>query len=104
VCSASYHHFDDIAKMTNLLATYVKPGGSLLVADILKEPRPEGEPALLEKYKDVVAHPDGFSDEEMRAVFEGAGLTDFEFVNATKATVHSRDANIFLAKGSPVSA
>ena len=90
--------------MTNLLATYVKPGGSLFVADILKEPRPEGEPALLEHFKHVVAHPDGFSEEEMRAVFVGAGLTDFEFVNATKATVHSRDVSIFLAKGSPAAA
>ena len=85
--------------MTNLLAKYIKSGGSLLVADILKTPRPEGEPALLEKFKDAVAHQNGFAEEEIRAVFEGAGLTNFEFVNATQALVHSQEVSIFLAKG-----
>ena len=97
----SYHHFGDVKQMTSLLVKHIKPNGSLLIADIIKTPRHESEPALLEKYKEDVAHLDGFSEEDIRSVFEGAGLTDFEFVNATTASIpgQSREISIFLAKG-----
>ena len=99
-CSAAYHHFGDIAKMTNLIAKYIKPGGSLLVADLLKNPNRKWERDLVEKHKDVVAHQDGFTEDEIRTVFEGAGLVDVKFAEAMKMTMFSHEVTAFLAKGS----
>ena len=86
--------------MTNLIAKYIKPGGSLLVADLLKNPNRKWERDLVEKHKDVVAHQDGFTEDEIRTVFEGAGLVDVKFAEAMKMTMLLHEVTAFLAKGS----
>lgn len=109
ICTASYHHFPDIHSITRMLFSFLKPGGSLLVADILNESHtnthPEHpqhdakEPELLEKYKHIVVHKSGFTETEMRENLEGAGLRGFEFHIAASASLHGKDVKFFLARG-----
>ena len=36
-CSAAFHHFKDPAKVTKLLAPFLRPGGALLVVDVSRD-------------------------------------------------------------------
>lgn len=54
---------------------------------------------FLDKHRDIVAHPAGFSEEDMREAFSDAGLVDFEFSVAARAKTHGHEVNIFLARG-----
>ena len=109
-CAASYHHIDDTTEITRILAGYLAPGGSLLVADILKavpndtaggdaqaEPKPEEE--LLHHFRHVVPHRSGFSEDELRVTFEKARLSGFECKNVFSARLHEQDVDFFLARG-----
>ncbi|PCH38562.1 S-adenosyl-L-methionine-dependent methyltransferase [Wolfiporia cocos MD-104 SS10] len=96
VCSLSYHHFSSIEDITRILAFFLKPGGSLLVADIMKSTI-EGD--IFPGNTDVVAHQRGFSEEEMRGVFEEAGLADVTYMLATSGTSHGKPVDLFLACG-----
>ncbi|KAI0345672.1 S-adenosyl-L-methionine-dependent methyltransferase [Trametopsis cervina] len=100
VCAASYHHFPDINETTHVLSKFLKPGGSLLIADILKESVSEdSSPPLLDQYRHIVVHPDGFTEDEMRATIEHASLKNFDFNVVAKAILHGRDVKFFLARG-----
>ncbi|PSR73300.1 hypothetical protein PHLCEN_2v10828 [Hermanssonia centrifuga] len=101
VCAAAYHHFSDVKEMTRILVSFLKPGGSLLVADIVKDEN-RGGPELLEHFHHVVAHKSGFSEPEMRDTFETGGLGAFEFGTVTRAKLHGDDVDFFLAKGTKV--
>ncbi|KAG0692095.1 hexaprenyldihydroxybenzoate methyltransferase [Suillus ampliporus] len=98
VCASSYHHFPSIEGVTKALASYLKPGGSLLVADLMKlssaesaqEQFPPGAP---------VAHKGGFDEADIKAAFEGTGLVNFAFVTADKAKQHGHSVQFFLAPG-----
>ncbi|KAJ7879949.1 S-adenosyl-L-methionine-dependent methyltransferase [Mycena olivaceomarginata] len=81
ICSsAAYHHFESIAN----------PGGCLLVADFMKsaEPMPEDVP-----------NNEGFTEEDIRGAFVGAGLEEVSINQFTKARFHGQLVKIFLAKG-----
>ncbi|KAJ7574025.1 S-adenosyl-L-methionine-dependent methyltransferase [Mycena floridula] len=95
VCCLAYHHFPSIEKMTAILRFFVKPGGSILVADY--EAQEEVGPGGA--YADIVPHPSGFSPLTMREIFEKAELTDVAVEIVTKAKLHGRDVSVFLAKG-----
>ena len=92
----------DINETTRILATFLKPGGSLLIADFLKDSgtRPMDD-TMLEPFKHVVAHKGGFAEAEMRATFEQAGLGNFECDVITQVTIPviEVEADCFLAKG-----
>lgn len=95
-CVSAYHHFPSVEEITKILAFFLKPGGTLLVSDILKD---EGGTEIVPEHaRNVVAHTHGFSESDMRGVFEGAGLTAFEFAIVTKANFHEKDIQIFLTK------
>ncbi|KAH9939571.1 S-adenosyl-L-methionine-dependent methyltransferase [Amylocystis lapponica] len=97
VCAASYHHLENVAETTRTLAFFLKPGGSLLVIDILQdESRSDLFPA---QYHHIVAHPHGFAEAEMRSLFEGADLTQFEFAPTVSAKMAGKDLQLFLARG-----
>ena len=85
--------------MTSLLVSYIKPGGSLLVSDILKSSDHEWVPSMLEQFKHVVAHREGFTAADMLALFEGAGLVEFEFAQATAGVIFEKEVLSFLARG-----
>lgn len=93
-CSLAYHHFPSIQNSTNILAKFLKPGGSLVVADILKE----GEGNVLTAHA-MVPHQAGFDKDDMKTTFEGAGLGEFSMKRAAKATIHNVELQFFIAKG-----
>ncbi|CAI2175176.1 4894_t:CDS:2 [Funneliformis geosporum] len=72
-CASAYHHISDIAAITRILASYLKPSGKLIVLDITKDPE------LVDKFKyfqdkhkhveHTVAHKGGFYHNEIEEVF-----------------------------------
>jgi ubiquinone/menaquinone biosynthesis C-methylase UbiE len=98
---ASYHHFPDIHATSRILARFLKPGGSLLVADILKEAGPASgsQLELLDKYKDIVVHKSGFTEAEIRENMKQAGLYEIDFRIIAEASFHGKDVRFFVAKG-----
>lgn len=83
--------------MTRTLASYLKPGGALMVADIMK--RTDGQEIFDKSHHHVVAHVDGFDEEDMKRIFTQAGLGDYEFSHFTSMKLGGREQNGFLAKG-----
>ncbi|KAH9890508.1 S-adenosyl-L-methionine-dependent methyltransferase [Cubamyces lactineus] len=98
-CSASYHHFADIAETTRALAYFLKPGGSLLVADL--KAAPDGKELIPSTHHHLVPHKHGLSEEMMRTTFEGAGLVEFEMTEAGtfKFNEATPEATWFIARG-----
>ncbi|KIP07471.1 hypothetical protein PHLGIDRAFT_19154 [Phlebiopsis gigantea 11061_1 CR5-6] len=96
-CSVAYHHFPSIADTTRVLASFLKPGGSLLVVDFIKEEASADFTPT--EFAHIVPHRGGFAESEMREAFEGAGLGEFSFALATKGKRHGGEVNFFLARG-----
>ncbi|KAI9069490.1 S-adenosyl-L-methionine-dependent methyltransferase [Trametes sanguinea] len=99
-CSASFHHMPSVEDVTRVLAHFLKPGGSLLVADI--KAAPDGKVLFPEKYHDMVPHTHGLSEEKMRTAFEGAGLVDFELKDMPPINVEAipgQPTVWFIARG-----
>ncbi|KAF9265888.1 S-adenosyl-L-methionine-dependent methyltransferase [Marasmius fiardii PR-910] len=97
MCCMSYHHFVNPTQITKTLAYFLKPGGSVFVADI--ESTPNRDEILPQSANHVVVHKHGFSQEEMQSFFDNAGLTSFQFTRITRAKKNDRDVNVFLARG-----
>ncbi|GJJ11061.1 hypothetical protein Clacol_005292 [Clathrus columnatus] len=111
ICLQAYHHIEDCLKITQLLKSFLAPGGVLLVVDQL-----EGThhmPAVLEDTLPImqemmkqsphshhmIAHAGGFSKEKMEEIYTGAELTDFEFIEAFTKEREGKVFTLFLAKG-----
>ncbi|OBZ75916.1 hypothetical protein A0H81_04916, partial [Grifola frondosa] len=97
VCAAAYHHFASVEETTRVLAGYLKPGGVLLVSDVLSDA--EGSVIFPAHTHHVIAHKHGLSEADMRRTFEGAGLTDFELAELFECKIFGKDITVFLAKG-----
>ena len=109
----AYHHFASVEQVTREIVSYLKPRGTLAVADIARmrmrkpgdteEEEGEGEeapPVIPAQYEHIVAHTRGFAEEEMRALFEGpGGLEDFSFELFSSAKRDGREIHFFLATG-----
>jgi len=103
ICSMAFHHFSSISDHAKIISFFLKPGGSLVVIDIFKKDSPAGahDPVVPAEFHRIAAHHDGFSESDMRAMFEGpAGLTQFEFSVKMDVSVMGHDMTLFLAKGS----
>jgi len=98
VCASAYHHFESIESVTRTLAFFLKSGGSLMVADILKSPN-AGQAFQHEAYADFVAHRGGFEEEDIRKAFDAAGLQDISFEKVTSARKDGFPVDFFLARG-----
>ena len=110
----AYHHFPSVEQVTRDIVEYLKPGGTLAVADIaarvqhaadgvdvgvnVNESESEAPRIIPAEYEHLVSHSHGFT-EYMRALFEGAGLVSFTFDQFTSAKWHGRDIDFFLATG-----
>lgn len=110
VCSMAYHHFPSVEQATRDIVEYLKPSGVLAVADIaarvhmhaadgVNESDSETPAIIPAEYEHIVSHTRGFTEEYMRALFEGAGLVNFTFEQFTSAKWHGRDIDFFLATG-----
>ncbi|KAG8217170.1 S-adenosyl-L-methionine-dependent methyltransferase [Butyriboletus roseoflavus] len=98
VCASAYHHLTSIDEVTqSLVTTYLNPGGSLLVSDIVHG---ELTHEIFHKHSDhVVPHKGGFTEEEIRSTFEKAGLKNFTFEIIAQATHVGGPVDLFLARG-----
>lgn len=77
-----FHHFGDPKGCVQRLVQRLKQGGVLLVVDWLPSEYPNGGDKDTEEWqrmKKTIKH-NGFTEEDMRGIFEGAGLVDFGFV------------------------
>ncbi|KAF9533653.1 S-adenosyl-L-methionine-dependent methyltransferase [Crepidotus variabilis] len=109
VCSAAYHHIENVDGITKALSFHLKPGGVLLVADFLdlEETNRDGGSSSTttssgslfpDGYQHIVAHMKGFKSDDLRKLFEGAGLT-FSIDIVTRAKLHGKDFTVFVARG-----
>ena len=96
-CNMAYHHFEDVGKMTKVLARFLKPGGKIIVSDF----RTDSE-KVRKDFAHVVAHVHGMSEGVMRDAFAGAGLTDIVVEDAFDYTMFERELHIFFTVGSKV--
>ncbi|KAK0455185.1 S-adenosyl-L-methionine-dependent methyltransferase [Desarmillaria tabescens] len=95
-CSMAYHHMPFPQETTKRLAFFVKPGGILLVTDYQAEDDATGFPNT---HANIVAHKAGFNEEQMKEMFDGAGLGVFSLEKIVSAKMHGHGVKIFLAKG-----
>ena len=80
----------------------------MLVVDILKK-NTEGsadagagqsvESIFPDHVHHIVAHKAGFTEDDIRATFTGAGLVSFHMEAAIPVKKHDKDFQLFLAKG-----
>ena len=83
--------------MTETLVSYLNPGGSLLVSDIVHgESTHEDFPANAHH---IVPHKGGFTEEDIRSTFEKAGLKNVTFEVVAHGKQRGHPVDIFLARG-----
>ncbi|EJC98903.1 S-adenosyl-L-methionine-dependent methyltransferase [Fomitiporia mediterranea MF3/22] len=101
VCSMAYHHFASITDVTRKLVFFLKPGGVLLVIDIIKGASQTlmGQHMNDAERKHLVPHAGGFDEAALRPVFEEAGLVDFSFRPRVRVVKGDKAVNAFIAKG-----
>jgi|SRR6266852_1423804 len=99
----AYHHFPSVEQVTRDIVEYLKPSGMLAVADIATRVHAADQdgnvPIIPAEYEHLVSHTRGFTEEYMRALFQGAGLVNLTFEQFTSAKWHGRDVDFFLATG-----
>ena len=96
-CASAYHHFTTIEEVTKTLVTYLNPGGSLLVTDLV-----HGESTheiFPEDVHHIVAHKGGFTEEDIRSTFEKAELKNITFEIVAQGTHAGHSVDLFLARG-----
>lgn len=71
----AYHHFSNPEEVTKILASFVKPAGSLVVVDLISNGK---ESIISEEHRKTVPHAGGFDEDRMKAMFTAAGLGGFE--------------------------
>jgi SAM-dependent methyltransferase len=106
-----FHHFDDPALAAKRLAERLKKGGVLMIVDFMPHEHFHGHDGQGHGHdhsaKKTVMHM-GFSEEEVKRVFEGAGVGGvFEFVVLGKGVVFEdrekgakMERSVFMARGS----
>ncbi|GJE90584.1 S-adenosyl-L-methionine-dependent methyltransferase [Phanerochaete sordida] len=97
LCSMAYHHLAAPADTTALLARLLRPGGTLLVLDFAARDYTQEE--IPEEFRAAVAHAAGFAEDDVRAMFEGAGLEGFELREGVKMAIGGKERDIFVARG-----
>lgn len=97
----AYHHLSSIEDTTKTLASFLVPGGRLLVVDLMP-PKHEtpADPMFTERYHAMVAHRHGFDEATMRNVFESAGLEKVTYDKVADVEWDGKPLEVFLATGS----
>ncbi|KAF9453664.1 hypothetical protein P691DRAFT_799616 [Macrolepiota fuliginosa MF-IS2] len=82
------------------LSSFLKPGGSLLVIDLLKDDNLDVDNLFPEhREHDIVAHRGGFTQIEIEDAFVVANLTLLEFSEGIKAKKKGHPVTLFIAHG-----
>ena len=99
-CASAYHHFESIEDVTKALVSYLKPGGTLIVVDLVQ---PEDARDLDELFPDhdgtIVAHRGGFREETIVQTFQRANLEGIEFRPVVNVKKKGQALHLFLAQG-----
>ena len=98
----AYHHFPDINAVTRILASYMKPGGSLFVIDGYKAPEDDHHAEYLEanpQYKAIIAHKGGIEESAIDNAFRQAGLQGRSCTPIGSFTWQGLESQLFLMKG-----
>ncbi|KIK81330.1 hypothetical protein PAXRUDRAFT_125397, partial [Paxillus rubicundulus Ve08.2h10] len=98
VCASSYHHFSSIDEVTKTLVSYLNPGGSLLISDLIKD-ESSLDGVFPANTHHVVAHKGGFTEQDIRTTFEKAGLKNVTFETVAEPTHAGHLVSLFLARG-----
>lgn len=87
--------------VTRTLAFFLKPGGVLLVVDILKSSCAEddAESIFPDHVHHIIAHKAGFTEDVIRAAFISAGLGAFYLEPAIPVKKRDKHFRLFIAKG-----
>lgn len=80
-----------------LVSTYLNPGGTLLVADVVRGD--SADEIFSESFHHIVAHKGGFTEQEIRSTFEKAGLKNITFEVIARAKHAGHPVDLFLARG-----
>lgn len=80
-----------------LVSTYLNPGGSLLVADLVHGG--STHEIFPENSRHIVAHKGGFTEEDIRSTFEKAGLKNITFEITARVRHAGHSVDLFLARG-----
>ncbi|PPQ63537.1 hypothetical protein CVT24_004767 [Panaeolus cyanescens] len=101
ICCMAYHHFPDCNEMTRILKSHLKPNGGLCVIDKLKPEAKEADSVSFPEdvKKMTTLHLFGFVEEEIRAIFEQAGLKDISFDFGFDGQWGEHKFKAFIAKG-----
>jgi hypothetical protein len=69
-CASSYHHLTSYEEITRILASFLKPGGALIVTDMLHLGK-----FMPSAFEHAVPHKHGLSRSDIQRAFDGASLT-----------------------------
>ena len=77
VVGLGFHHFPDIPLATQRLVERLRPGGVFMILDFVTHAMETDGSANPSAH--TVAH-NGFSEDDLKGYFDGAGLTDFALI------------------------
>jgi hypothetical protein len=83
--------------VTRTLAFFLKPGGTLLVADFTSVNTKDN--VSPDEVAHIVPHRAGLSREDIEKAFTGAALVSFSFETVASGRLHGMEVDFFLAKG-----
>ncbi|RIA98250.1 hypothetical protein C1645_750388 [Glomus cerebriforme] len=76
VCVSAYHHIEDIASITRILAFYLKPSGKLIVLDLMKDSTTCDKFYRKQCNKHNESCKDGFDPKEIEKIFLDTGILE----------------------------
>ena len=105
-----YHHLFNPAGYTKTLSSYLKPSGKLLVASLMHRTNFNSS-MMNETMRVAIPNMAGFTEDSIKEMFEGAGLTDVKYRSVWKGVApapphvkvmmpeEERMIEVFLAEG-----
>jgi hypothetical protein len=93
-----------------VLKSFLKPNGVLLVVDVMRGKdsfqalvdmkSPVAQSIMtIPRPPNMMSHMGGYAEEDMKVMFEGAGLVEFTFEEAFLKEEDGKSFGLFLAKG-----